>query len=250
MQSALYVGLSAQVALQKRVETIAHNVANITTAGYRADAVSFESVMSRAASSPVAYASSGENYISRKPGNLTATGNPLDVAVAGEGWLAYASADGPVYTRDGRMQMNPNGILQTISGRPILDAGGVPIMLDPDGGPVSIAEDGNITQDGNQMGTIGVYIIPPEAKLSRRDNSGVVPDRPASLLTTVVDEEGRQVMGGVRQGYVEGSNINPVLELTKLIMAQRTFESATAASDQSAQTIQDAVRTLGEPAKA
>jgi flagellar basal-body rod protein FlgF len=250
MQSALYVGLSAQVSLQKRLETIAQNVANISTAGYRADGVTFEAVVSRNTQTSVAFASAGENYISRRPGNITATGNPLDVAVSGDGWLAYAGANGPVYTRDGRMQMSINGELQLLNGRPILDSGGVPIMLNPDGGAVSISDDGTITQDNNQVGTLGIYLIPPGAKLTRYGNSGVVPDLPVELMTTAIDGEGRQIMGGVRQGCVEGANINPVLELSKLIMTQRAFESASAVTDQSSQTMQDAVRTLGEPTKA
>jgi len=249
MQSALYVGLSAQVALQKRLETLANNVANITTAGFRADEVTFESLISRAADTPVAFASSGETYISRQPGGVTSTGNPLDVAVVGTGWLAFAGPNGTIYTRDGRMQMSVDGELQTLSGRPVLDAGGVPITVDPNGGPISIAQDGTITQDNNQMATLGIYLIPQNAKLTRYENSGVIPDRPPELMTSFVDANGRQALGGVRQGYVESSNVNPVLEMTKLIMAQRAFESASTMADHSESTLQTAVRTLGEPAK-
>ena len=83
MQSALYVSLSAQVSLEKRLETIANNMANMKTAAFRADAVKFETALSRAASQPVAFSSPGDNFISRKPGGITQTGNSLDVAVAG-----------------------------------------------------------------------------------------------------------------------------------------------------------------------
>ena len=83
MQSALYVSLSAQVSIEKRLETIANNMANMKTAGFRADAVKFEAAMSRAATQPVAFSSPGDNFISRKPGSVTQTGNTLDVAVVG-----------------------------------------------------------------------------------------------------------------------------------------------------------------------
>jgi len=118
MQSALYVGLSAQVALEKRLQTIANNVANVNTSGFRTDVVKFETVLSKAGANPVAFSSPGDNIISREAGNITETGNPLDVAVVGQGWIAFAGPNGTVYTRDGRLQIAANGDLQTVSGFP------------------------------------------------------------------------------------------------------------------------------------
>lgn len=242
MQSALYVGLSAQVTMQRRLETIANNVANVNTAGFHADAVKFESLLSRTAAGSTAFATAGENYIGRQSGAVTRTDNPLDVAVVGDGWLAFSTPTGIVYTRDGRLQINADGELQTVTGRPILDSGGGATMVDPNGGPVTIAPDGTISQDGNQMGTIGLFDIPANAKLRRYENSGVIPDRPAQAVLDFVN-------AGVRQGYVEGSNVNPVLEMTKLIAATRMFESASTLVDGSETTLQNAVRTLGEPTR-
>lgn len=242
MQSALYVGLSAQVALEKRLQTIANNVANMTTAGFRADAVKFETALSRAASKSVAFASPGENYISRRTALATQTGNALDVAVIGQGWLAFGGPGGPVYTRDGRMQINGEGQLQTLTGYPVLDAGGAPMMVDANGGPLTIGRDGTIQQDGNRVGQIGVFNIPNEAKLQRFANSGVITDRPAEPLLDFVN-------AGVQQGHVEGSNVDPMLELTRLITTSRTFESASSLVEKSEGAAENAIRTLGEPAK-
>ena len=134
MQSGLYVALSAQVALEKRMDTIANNVANLATVGYRADAVQFESLLSEAGADPVAFASAGGTYISRATGEMTRTNNQLDVAVQGNGWLAAQTPTGIVYTRDGRMVMLETGELQTLDGYPILDAGNSPLIVDPNGG--------------------------------------------------------------------------------------------------------------------
>jgi len=123
MQSTLYVALSAQLALQERLDTIAQNVANGTTAGYRANEVKFESVLSNTNGAPVAFVSSGSHPIRRTAAELVKTGNPLDVAIKVDGWLSVPSAQGLIYTRDGRMQMNAAGSLVTLSGAPILDAG-------------------------------------------------------------------------------------------------------------------------------
>jgi flagellar basal-body rod protein FlgF len=242
MQSALYVGLSAQVALEKRLQTIANNVANVNTSGFRTDVVKFETVLSRAGATPVAFSSPGNNIISREAGNLTETGNPLDVAVVGQGFVAFAGPNGTVYTRDGRLQIAPNGDLQTLTGFPVVDSGGAQITVDPNGGPLSIARNGAITQDGNEVGTLGLFNIPAEANLDRHGNSGVIPDRPAAAIVDFTRD-------GFRQSYVEGSGANPMLELTRLISASRAFEGTNSLVEGTESALQNAIRTLGEPGK-
>ena len=242
MQSALYVGLSAQVALEKRMQTIANNVANVNTSGFRTDVVKFETVLSRAGATPVAFSSPGNNIISREAGNVTETGNPLDVAVVGQGFVAFAGPNGTVYTRDGRLQIAPNGDLQTLTGFPVVDSGGAQITVDPNGGPLSIARNGAITQDGNEVGTLGLFNIPADANLDRYGNSGVIPDRPATAIVDFTRD-------GFRQSYVEGSGANPMLELTRLISASRAFVGTNSLVEGTESSLQNAIRTLGEPGK-
>jgi flagellar basal-body rod protein FlgF len=239
MSIVQYVGLSAQIALERRMEAIARNVANLGTAGYRAEGIKFESLLSRRiGEESVVYAGIDEAYVSLDAGPLGQTGNPLDVAVQGDAWLAIQTPDGTVYTRDGRMKMLETGELVSLNDHPVLDAGGAPLLLDPIGGPPQIARDGMITQGGIEVGAIGLFAIDPQAQLSRYDNSGVVPDRAAE---PVLDFDAN----GVAQGFVEGANVNPVLELTKLIMVSRSFESATSAIEQSEKSLEDAIKTLG-----
>jgi len=239
MQPAIYVGLSAQLALEKRMETLARNVANMNTAGYRADEVKFSTYLSTKGQDAVNFASAGETFISRVQGGMDKTGNPLDVAVEGDGFFAIRTPTGIVYTRDGRMKMSAQGELQTLSNHPVLDAGGAPMLLDPEAGPPVIARDGMIWQGNQQAGAVGLFAIDPNAKLQRQENSGVVPDRPA---TPILDF----VTNGVRQGYVEGSNVNPIREMTKLIMVTRAFESAANAIDKGEKAMDGAIRALGE----
>jgi len=238
MQNQLYVSLSAQVALEKRLTTVATNVANLGTAGYRAEEVSFSALVSRAGDQSVAFASSGTNYINRQSGPVTRTDNPLDVAVSGDAWLAIQTPKGTVYTRDGRLKMQPSGALESIDGYPVLDAGNTPLLLDPDGGPPTIAKDGMITQGGQQLGAIGLFTIDPAAKLGRFENSGVTTDRPA---TPVLDFSGT----GVEQGFVEGANVNPVMEMAKLMSLTRNYESVANAISSSESSLKDAIKTLG-----
>ena len=139
MQSSIYVALSGQIALEKRLDSIANNIANLGTVGFRADGIKFESLISQTASDSVAFASAGAHYISRRSGAFMKTGNLLDVAVRGEGWMAFQTPDGSVYSRDGRLQMTDTGDLLSVGGLPVLDVGGAPILLNPDAGQGSQA---------------------------------------------------------------------------------------------------------------
>ncbi|MTI45892.1 flagellar basal-body rod protein FlgF [Roseibium hamelinense] len=240
MQSALYVALSAQVALQNRMETVSKNLANMNTTGYRADEINFAELVSKAGDNRVSYATPGEVFISRQGGALQKTDNPLDMAVEGEGWFAIRAPEGIAYTRDGRMDLDENGVLRTVNGYEVLDAGGLPIALDPEGGPALITQSGEIFQgDDNQIGQIGLFTIPQDAKLTRFDNSAVVPDLPAEPVQVFATD-------GIRQGYLEGANINPIREMTKLIMITRTFESATKMMDGTGESQEKAIRELGK----
>lgn len=238
MKSSFYVSLSSQIALERRLTTIASNVANASTIGFRATGVSFDTVLSKASTTRTAYASAGVDFISQTPGALSKTDNPLDLGVIGDAWLAIRTPSGVAYTRDGRLKMLETGEIQTILGYPVLDAGGAPLMLDPALGPPTIFRDGMISQRDTQAGAIGLFEIDPAATLTRAENSSVVPSLPARPVLSFVRT-------GVAQGFVEAANVDPVSELTKLIMTQRAFENAAASYDLMDSTQRNAVRTLG-----
>ena len=128
---------------------------------------------------------------------MIATGNPLDVAVQGDGWFAVQSNGQTVYTRDGRMPMTETGGLVSMTGAPVLDAAGAPIQLDPSAGPPSITRDGMISQDGRQIGAIGLFSLDPDAKLTRAGNSGFTSDKAAQPM---LDFTANGVVQGVDRG--------------------------------------------------
>jgi flagellar basal-body rod protein FlgF len=238
MQSGLYVALSGQIALERRMATIANNVANAGTVGYRAEEAKFETVLSRAPERPAAFAATDRSYLSERAGGFVKTDNPLDVAIRGSGFLSVQTPAGPVYTRDGRMQLLPTGELVSLNGHAILDAGGAPILLDPSTGPPEIARDGMITQKGRQVGAIGLFSLDLSGSYSRTENSGIVPKNPATPILSFTSD-------GFVQGFVEQSNVNAVTEMTRLIMVTRAFESAAAAIGDSESSIKNAIQTLG-----
>jgi flagellar basal-body rod protein FlgF len=240
MQPSLYVSLSGQIALEKRMETIANNVANTSTAGFRSEEVKFSTILSRVPPDPANFVTAQGTWLSRRNGEIVQTQNPFDVAVRGDAWLSIQVDGQQVYTRDGRMMMAPNGDLQTLNGNAVLDVGGAPISIDPNGGPPRIAADGSITQNDLQVGVIGLFTIPENARLTRHENSGVIPDQQAEPAL----EFSRF---GVIQGFIERSNVNPVIEMTRLIMVQRSFEALTNAMATTESTYVEGIRTLGAP---
>lgn len=237
MQSGIYVALSGQIARERRLATVAHNVANMNTPGFRATGIGFEAELGRTGDVKTAFASPGADFISRRAGALSKTDNALDVAVQGEGWFGMKIGDGVVYSRDGRMRLSETGALETITGGAMLDAGGAPIVLDAAGGAPQIAQDGMITQSGRQVGALGLFSLDPSAALTRAANSGVVPDKPAAAILDFSKN-------GVVQGYVENSNLDPVLEITKLISLSREFDAINTSVSLSESSLRDAIRTL------
>ncbi len=238
MPTGLYVALSAQMAMERRLATVANNVANMNTSGYRAERIRFEALMDNAGGKDVAFASVGETYTDLTAGQSQFTGNPLDVSVQGDAWFAVKTPGGTAYTRDGRMHMSADGQLLSVNNYPVLDAGGTPLAIDPAGGEVRIGADGSISQGKVAVGKIGLFTIPADATFTRTDNSAVIPDKAADMV-----QDFSKV--SIHQGYSESSNVDPIREMTRLIMIQRAFEQAMAAVTQVESSTDNAIRTLG-----
>jgi flagellar basal-body rod protein FlgF len=237
MDTGMYVALSGQLALDRRMQTIAGNVANAGTVGYRAEGVHFEEMLSRVSPLPTAFASAGVSHVTEAAGGLRKTDDPLDVAIQGNGFIGIQTPQGTAYTRDGRMQMLPDGQLVSLNGHPVLDVGGAPLQLDPGGGPVGIARDGMITQNGRQVGAIGLSEIDLSRPYRRVENAAFIPGTPAQPILSF---DGN----GMVQGFVEESNVNPVAQMTQLIQVTRAFEGLGSTIDEVNAAEKNAIQTL------
>ena len=238
MQDGLYVALSSQIALEKRLTTIADNVANMSTVGYRATEVKFEDVVAGVGPSSIAFTSPGDTYLSQKAGGLRETRSPFDFAVQGDAWFGIDTPVGTVMTRDGRFTMTDTGQLVTHEGYAVLDAGSAPIQLDPQNGAPAVGRDGIVRQNGQLVSSIGLFNFNPGPNFNRYGNSGIIPTGQPDPVVDRVDV-------GIAQGFLEEANVNPVLEMTRLIMVQRAFENSAAATRDTEATLDDAVKTLG-----
>ncbi len=238
MATSSFVSLSGQLALDRRLSTIANNIANAKTAGYRAAGVNFDAVVSSTAPFETVFASAGDNHINMSSGAFVRTGNPLDVAIQGEGFMALRSPTGTYYSRDGRLSLTESGDLINTLGHPVLSAGGAPITLDVRAGAPTIGKDGSIVQNGQKTAQLGLYQIDPSQGFTRSEGSGIIPTKPAEPVDDFLTN-------GFSQGFVEESNVNPVTEMVKLIQVTRAFEAASSMSDKVLDSEMEAIRTLG-----
>ncbi|ASY61716.1 Flagellar basal-body rod protein FlgF [Sinorhizobium sojae CCBAU 05684] len=238
MQTGLYVSLSSQMALEKRLNTLADNIANSNTVGFRATEVKFNQVLGDTKPTKVSYVSEGEEYLSTSSGALARTGATLDFAVRGDAWFSIETPAGPALTRDGRFTLTEAGELVTIKGYPVLDAGGAPIQVNGAAGDIKVGADGVIHQNGVQVASLGLYQADFSDGFMRYDNSAVMP---AIQPEPVVD----RFDVGVMQGFLEESNVNAIQEMTQLIMVTRAFDNVTALMRDSESSLEEAIRTLG-----
>jgi flagellar basal-body rod protein FlgF len=238
MQTGLYVSLSSQIALERRLNTLADNVANSTTVGFRATEVKFNQVVSDQKVADVAFVSQGNEFISTRSGGITETGNLLDFAIKGDAWFQVETPSGPTLTRDGRFTLTDAGELVTLNGYPVLDAGGAPIQLDAANGPILLSADGQLNQNGRPVAALGLFEADLSGGFTRAGNSGIISTIPPEPVVDRID-------AGVVQGYVEESNVNAIGEMTQLIQVTRAFESIASLMRDSEESMNEAVRTLG-----
>lgn len=241
MQSGLYVSLSSQMALERRLTTIADNMANVNTVGFRATEVKFDAMLAKThneLNAKVAFVSQGNDFLSERAGALEQTGNSLDFAVKGDAWFSIDTPDGPVLTRDGRFTIRNDGALVSSSGYPVLDAGGGPIQLNANAGPISVGLDGSIRQNDLQVASLGLFKADVSQGYLRHENSGIT--TVAEPVPVVNDPQ-----VGVVQGYLEQSNVNGISQMTQLIQVNRAFESISSLMRDTESTFSEAIKTLG-----
>jgi flagellar basal-body rod protein FlgF len=238
MQTGLYVAVSSQMALEKRMNTLADNVANSSTVGFRSTEVKFNQLIGDTRPAKVSFVSEGQEFLNTNNGGLNRTGNQLDFAIKGDAWFQIDTPGGTALTRDGRFTLTESGDLVTLRGYPVLDAGGAPIQLNSQASEIKVGADGAIQQDGTQVAALGLYEANFSNGFTRYDNSAVMPN---SAQEPVVD----RFDVGVMQGYVEESNVNPVQEMSQLIMVSRAFENITSLMRDSETSMSEAIKTLG-----
>jgi flagellar basal-body rod protein FlgF len=220
MDSGYYAACAGFAAQTQALDLVANNLANLGTAGYRAQQATFRSLLTgseAAAWNPLNAAVNnfgvlGGSRIDRASGSLVATGNPLDMAIAGAGFFVVRSGQGEVYTRNGSFHATPNGQLVTGQGDAVLGEQG-PITLPS--GAVAVSSDGTVSVDGAVVAKLRLAEFAPDTSLSALGNANYSAPAGTALAAAT---------SSVRQGMVEDSNVSPVEGVVQLISIQRNAE--------------------------
>jgi flagellar basal-body rod protein FlgF len=220
MDSGYYAACTALVSRTQALDTIANNLANASTVGFRAEHNVFSSVLANAGGltqTPLNQAMNSYGILSgttldQTQGALQKTGNDLDLGIEGPGYFVVQTANGPMYTRNGAFQVSSKGQLVTASGDAVMGDRGV-IAMPP--GRISISADGSISSDGAVSGKVKVVEFPANTELTSVGNTYYsAPPKTATVATG----------SNVRQGMLESSNVNPISAMVELVNAQRTAE--------------------------
>lgn len=221
MDSGYYAAMTGLVARTQALDTAAANLANAQTPGYRAEREFFRSVLlgpgeadSQLGETVNNYGLLGGDQLSMAQGALEPTGNPLDLAIEGQGFFMVQTPNGPRYTRDGSFQRAQNGQLVTQAGEPVLSTAGQPILIPP--GEVAVGADGAISVAGGVVAQVGVFVFPAGTQLTPEGaNRYVAPAGVKGKVTTAAS---------IHQGAVEAANQDVVEGTLDLVMMQRQAE--------------------------
>ncbi|MCK5385102.1 MAG: flagellar basal-body rod protein FlgF [Alphaproteobacteria bacterium] len=217
MENSIYIGLSRQMALRTNMDIVANNIANMNTSGFRGQNPVFREYISDPVKGddPLSFVSDYGQYQMSDPGPLTQTGNDLDVALVGKGFITVQRPDGSTgYTRDGSFHMRRDGTLVTSTDMPVM-GGGSMIVLPANATQISIDENGVISDEKGPVAQLGIV-----------EFANVQTLKPAGHNAYISSESGIEPKDTtVAQGFVEGSNVNPVVEMTRMIEILRNFQS-------------------------
>jgi flagellar basal-body rod protein FlgF/flagellar basal-body rod protein FlgG len=251
MQNAMLIGLSRQISLERELEVVANNIANINSTGYKADGSIFEEFLM-----PVAHARESErqrlSYVQDRTtwhnfsaGPLHETGNPLDVAVDGDAFFVVQTARGERYTRNGSFKINAQGELVTSNGDRVLGEGG-PIQFQTTDNGISINPDGTITVRENGVSTTDS--ARGKLRLARFDRVQQLQKDGSSLFAAPNGVNPLPPSGATRviQGSLEQSNVQSVLEMARMVEVTRTYTQIASLLQQSSDMRRNAIDKLAE----
>lgn len=218
METSGYIALSSQMALRQRMDVISQNVANLNTSGYKGEDMVFSEVLQETSDGKnLSFVENAAMVRNLSAGPLALTDNALDVAIRGEGYFGVDTPFGERYTRAGSFALDGDGRIVTADGYPVHSDVGAEIVVPPDSGQLTIARDGTVSVLTGELGRIGVFRFEDETQLIKTEAQLYDPNgQQAEAIDDVT----------VEQGMIEGSNVQGVLEMTKLIETVRRYQSA------------------------
>ena len=236
MDNAIYAGLTRQSGLMREMRVIANNIANANTNGFRREGVIFSEYVNRLDGAPsLSMARASARNIDLTQGELSDTGGSFDFAIEGEGFFLVETPRGNRLTRMGSFTPSAEGELVNPDGYRLLDQGGAPVFVPPDAGKVSMARDGTLSANGEPLARVGLW--------QPQDPTGLIHEG-GTLFAARGGEEPMEG-GVVLQGKIEGSNVNPLAEISRMIEVQRAYELGQSFMEREDNRMRTVIQTLG-----
>lgn len=241
MENPAYIALSRMIAQQRALDVRATNIANTNTPGFKAENVLFSDYLLQQSGTTVPGGRTVQMVQDRATwrdfgqGQVSKTGNPLDLALQGDGFFVVETPRGERYTRAGRFSLSSTGQIVDMSGNPVLGSDSRPITLPPDDTAVTVASDGTIGGSSGPLGKFRVVQFDAQQTLQAEGNS--------VFASTQAGHDADQPQ--IVQGAVEGANIQAVVEVTRMMSEMREFEFASQFADGEAQRMQSAIDRIG-----
>ncbi len=214
------IAVSRLAAQQRSMDVIANNIANADTPGFKAERVLFSDWLSRQSgggappgADTITYPQDRATWREQQAGTLTHTGNTFDVAMTGDAYFTVNTPRGPRLTRDGRFGLLPNGTVADGAGNAVLDSNGQPIQLSPTDTRITIAGDGTLSSENGQLAKIGAVSVDP-MQLTAEGGTLFRANAPTAPVASP----------GMVQGAIEDSNVQPVLEMTRMMDTLRQYQ--------------------------
>ncbi len=241
MENAQLIGLSRQIGLQRQMDVVANNMANINTIGFKAERLLFEEYVMPVArdrdfhvlDQPLSYTDDWATIHDMSSGPLLQTGNPLDLALQGEGFLVVQTAGGERYFRGGSLAIDRDGTLADMSGNPVLGTAG-PITFAADETNISVSADGTVSSSAGVKGTLRLVEFEDAQEVQRFGYNLWTGGTPVPATST-----------SVIQGSVEQSNVSGITQVSDMIRIQRAYESVASLMNKQDDQRRTAIQKLG-----
>jgi|MDSV01.2.fsa_nt_gb flagellar basal-body rod protein FlgF len=238
MESSSNIVLSRQTALKREMTAVANNIANLNTTGFKAELMMYDQVKVPGSNGEsLSYVIDRGSVRDMRPGSVSLTGNPFDLAITGDGYFSIDNGTETVFTRNGAFMVDKDGKLSTKNGDTVLDDGNNPILVPPGSNSLQIAEDGTIASDGEILGKLQIVSFDSEMLMKSIGDGLLKTDQEPQLA-----EAAR-----ITQGALEGSNVQSMMEMTKLIEIHRSYERMANFIKNEDERQRDLIRRIGRP---
>jgi flagellar basal-body rod protein FlgF len=242
IENAQLISLSRQIALQRQMDVVANNMANINTTGFKSESILFEEYVMPVArdqdfprlDQPLSFVQDWATLHDLSGGAMVQTGSDLDVGLNGEGFFAVQTPGGERWTKSGSFQLSANGTLVDLNGNPVLGQGG-PIQFAAEETGILIAADGSISSSAGPKGSLRLVEFANAQELTREGNNLFAGGTPMAATNT-----------RAMQGFIERSNVSGVAEMAEMIRVTRAYESAANLATKQDELRRSAIQRLGD----